>query len=57
MLFSYNRNVNLPFIKIGNDKINETFVTKFLGVHFDKKLKGSQEHRLVARNVNRGIQY
>ena len=38
MLFSYNRNANLPIIKIGNNKINETSVTEFLGIDLDKKL-------------------
>ena len=37
MLFSYNKNLNFPIIKIGNNKINETSVTKFLGMHLDKK--------------------
>ena len=39
MLFSYNKNVNLPEISVGNNTINETSVTKFLGTHLDKKLK------------------
>ena len=26
-------------MKIGNNKINETYTTKFLGIHLDKKLK------------------
>ena len=38
-LFSYNMNVNLPIMKIGNNKINETSVTKFLGIHLDKKIE------------------
>ena len=38
MLFSYNRNINLLIIKIGKNKINETCVAKFLGIHLDKKL-------------------
>ena len=38
MLFSYNENVNFPIIKIGNNKINETSVTKFLGIHLYTKL-------------------
>ena len=38
MLFSYNKNVNFPAINVGNNKINETFVTKFLCIHLDKKL-------------------
>ena len=37
MLFSYNINVNLPIIKIGNNKINEPSVTKCLGIHLGKK--------------------
>ena len=37
MLFSYNKKVNFPIFKIGNNKINETSVTKFLGIQFDKK--------------------
>ena len=38
MLFSYNKNVNFPDISVGNNTINETSVTKFLGIHLDKKL-------------------
>ena len=38
MLFSSYKNINLPVIKIGNNKINETSVTKVLGIHLDKKL-------------------
>ena len=37
MLFSYNKNVNLPIINLGNKNINKTYVTKFLGIHLDKK--------------------
>ena len=37
MLFSYNRNVNFPDISVGNNTINDTSVTKFLGIHLDKK--------------------
>ena len=38
MLFSYNKNVNFPIIKIGNNKINETSVPKYSVIHLDKKL-------------------
>ena len=38
MLFSYSKNVNFPDISVGNNTINETSVTKFLGIHLDKKL-------------------
>ena len=38
MLFFYNKTVNFPHISVGNNTINETSVTKFLGIHHDKKL-------------------
>ena len=38
MLFSYNKNLNFPDISVGNNTINETSVTKFLGIHHYKKL-------------------
>ena len=37
MLFSYNKNENFSDISVGNNTINETSVTKFLGIHLDKK--------------------
>ena len=37
-LFSYNKNINFPDISVGNNTINETSVTKFLGIDIDKKL-------------------
>ena len=38
MLFSYGKDVNFPDISVGNNTINEISVTKFLGIHLDKKL-------------------
>ena len=38
MLFSYGKYVNFPDISVGNNTINETSVTKFLGIHLEKKL-------------------
>ena len=38
ILFSYNKKIKLPKIKIGNNIISETTVTKFLGIHIDKNL-------------------
>ena len=38
MLFSYYKNVTFPDISVGNNTINETFVTKFWGIHIDKQL-------------------
>ena len=38
MLVSYNKNVNFPDLSEGNNTINETSITKFLGIHLDRKL-------------------
>ena len=38
MLFSYNRNVNFPIIKIGTIKLMKLLLLSFLCIHFDKKL-------------------
>ena len=38
MLFSYNKNVNFSDISVSKNSIIETSVTKFLGIHLDKKL-------------------
>ena len=38
MLFSYGKDINFPYISLGNNTVNETSVTKFLGIHLDKKL-------------------
>ena len=38
MLFSYGKDVYFPDGSVGNNTINDTSVTKFLGMHFDKKL-------------------
>ena len=38
ILFFYNKNVNFLDISLGNNTISETSVTKFLGIHLDKKL-------------------
>ena len=38
MLFSNGEDVNFPDISVGNNTINETSVTKFLGIHLDEKV-------------------
>ena len=35
MSFSHGEDINFPDISVGNNTINETSVTKFLGVHLD----------------------
>ena len=38
LLFSYDKNLNFPIIvRIGNNKIKEICLTKFLGIDLDKK--------------------
>ena len=37
ILFSYNKIINFSDIRVGNNKINETSIIKFLGIHLDKK--------------------
>ena len=37
MLFSCNKDINFPGIKIGNNIITETTVAKFLGIRLDEK--------------------
>ena len=37
MLLAYNKNINFQDISVGNNKRNKTSVTKFLGIHLDKK--------------------
>ena len=36
-IFSYNKNRIFALIRIGNNKICETSVTKCLGIHLDKR--------------------
>ena len=38
MQFYYGKDVNFPDISVGNNTINETSVTKFMGIHLDKKI-------------------
>ena len=55
MLFSYNKNVKFADISVGNNKINETSVTKFLIIHLDKKLNLvihiTEMSRIVAKSI------
>ena len=55
MLFSYNKNVNFPIITIGNNKINETSVTKLLGIEFDKKLNFVNHITGMSANIAKSI--
>ena len=55
MLFSYNNSVKLPDISVGNNKINETSVCKFLGIHLDKKLNFVNHITEMSRKVTKSI--
>ena len=56
MLFSYNKNVNFPDISEGNNTINETYVTKFLGIHLDKKFNFVNNVTEMSMKVAKSIQ-
>ena len=55
MLLSYNKNVNFPDISVGNNTINETSVTKFLGIHLDKKLNFVNHITEMSMKVSKSI--
>ena len=55
LLFSNNKNVNFPDISVGNNTINETFVTKFLGIHLDKKLNFVNHITEMSMKVTKSI--
>ena len=47
--------VNFPDISVGNNKINETSVTKFLGIHLDKKLNFVNHKTEMSMKVAKSI--
>ena len=47
MLFSYNKNIHFPLIKIGNNTIVVASVPTFLGIHLDKRLNFKNHTALV----------
>ena len=55
MLFSKNKNLNFPDISVGNNKINETSVTKFLGIHLDKKFNFVNRITEISMKVAKSI--
>ena len=55
MLFFYNKNVHFPIIKIGDNKINETSVTNFLGIHLDKKINFVNDITKMSIKVGKSI--
>ena len=55
MLFTYNKNSNLPIIKIGKKLIDETSVSKFLGKYLEKKLNFVNPITEIAIKVAKSI--
>ena len=55
MLFSYNKNISLPEIKIGKNVIPETSVTKFPGVYFDNGLNFSSHINILSKKISKTI--
>ena len=55
MLFSYHKTVNFPDISVGNNTINETSVTKFFGIHLDKKINFVNHITEMSMKVEKSI--
>ena len=55
MLFSYGKYVNFDDISVRNNTINETSVTKFLGIHLDKKLNFVNHITEISMKVKKSI--
>ena len=55
MLFSYGKYINFPDISVGNNTINETSVTKLLGIHIDKKLNFVNHITEMSMKVTKSI--
>ena len=55
MLFSYNKNIHLPLIKIGNHKIHEAETMKFLGIYFDNKFKFNKHISHITTKLSKSI--
>ena len=55
VIFTYNKKINLPLIKIGKHKIKEANNTKFLGVYFDKNLKFDYHIKYISRKISKSV--
>ena len=55
MLFSYNKNIVLPSIKIGPNIIPETSLIKFLGVHVDKNLTFTNHINIISKKLSKTV--
>ena len=53
MLLSYNKDIKLPTIKIGKNKIQRTSVTKFLGIHLDQNLTFKTHINEISRKTSK----
>ena len=55
MLFSYNKNINLPLIKTDNHKIQEDETMKFLAIYFYNKLKFNNHKNHITTKLSKSI--
>ena len=55
MIFSYSKTPTLSEIKIGNNIIPITPVTKFLGVHIDSNLKFDSHMNIISKKLSKSI--
>ena len=55
IVITYNKNINLPLIKLGKHIIKETNNTKFLGVCFDKNLKFDYHIEYISGKICKSV--
>mgnify|MGYP001950330936 CR=1 FL=1 len=55
MLFTYNKNVTINEIKIGNNIILETVCAKFLGIHVDHHLTFKYHINEISRKLSKSV--
>ena len=55
IIFTYNKKLNLPLIKLGKHKIKETNNTKCLGVYFDENLKFAYHIKYISGKISESV--
>ena len=55
MIFTYNKNITMPLIKIGNNIISEASVIKYLGIHIDNHLNFTSHINVISSKISKSI--
>ena len=55
MIFSYNKNIMINDIVIGNNRISETDFTKFLGLHIDNHLTFKYHIDEISKKISKSV--